>query len=98
MTALDDGQIDTLTGATVEHSVISPNVRIEPGATVQNAILFDDVVVGSGAVVRNAILDKSVIVPRNRELGVDHARDAEEFTISDGGILAVRKGADISYG
>mgnify|MGYP001822549575 CR=1 FL=1 len=87
-----------ITGAAVDHSVISPNVRIEPGATVENSILFDDVVIGAGAVVRNAILDKSVIVPRNREIGVDHDRDAEEFTISDGGVVAVRKGAEISYG
>ena len=78
-----------ITGATVEHSVISPNVRIEPGAVVENSILFEDVVVGPGAVVKNAIVDKNVLVPRNREIGVDHERDAEEFTISNGGVVAI---------
>ncbi|MGI9666088.1 MAG: glucose-1-phosphate adenylyltransferase [Acidimicrobiia bacterium] len=87
-----------ITGATVEHSVISPNVRIEPGAVVENSILFDDVVISSGAVVRNTILDKSIIVPRNRIIGEDIDRDREEFTVSDGGVIAVQKGTEISYG
>ncbi len=86
-----------ITGATVEHSIISPNVRVEPGAVIENCILFDDVVIGPGAVVKNAIIDKNVIVPRNREIGVDLARDAEEFAISKGGVVAVAKGQEISY-
>jgi len=87
-----------ITGASVDNSVISPNVRIEPGAVVENAILFDDVTIGAGAVVRNAIIDKNVVVPRNREIGVDTERDRDEFTISDAGIVAIGKGQDISYG
>lgn len=86
-----------ITGAEVEHTVISPNVRIEPGAVVENAILFDDVVVGPGAVVRNAIIDKNIVIPRNRKIGVDPARDAEEFTVSDRGVVAIRKGTDVGY-
>jgi glucose-1-phosphate adenylyltransferase len=86
-----------ITGANVEHSVISPNVRIEPGAIVENSILFDDVVIGAGAVVKNAILDKKLIVPRNRQIGVDTDRDKEEFTVSDGGVVAVGKAQTVSY-
>lgn len=86
-----------ITGATVDHSVISPNVRIEPGAVVENAILFDDVTIGAGAVVKNAILDKNIAVPRNRQIGVDADRDREEFTVSDAGIVAIGKGEKVSY-
>ena len=86
-----------VTGASVEHSVISPNVRIEPGAVVENSILFDDVVVGTGATVKNAIIDKAVVVPRNREIGMDSERDQEEFTVSEEGVVAIGKGAEISY-
>jgi glucose-1-phosphate adenylyltransferase len=87
-----------ITGATVEHSVISPNVRIEPGAVVENCIVFDDVVIGPGAVVHNAIIDKNVHVPRNRAIGVDRERDESEFTVSPGGVVAIAKGQEISYG
>ena len=86
-----------ITGATVQHSIISPNVRVEPGAVIENSILFDEVVVGPGAVLKNAIVDKNVVIPRNREIGVDLARDAEEFAISKGGVVAIAKGQEISY-
>jgi glucose-1-phosphate adenylyltransferase len=87
-----------ITGATVDHSVISPNVTIEPGAVVENSIIFDNVVIGAGAVIRNTILDKNIVVPRNRKIGVDKDRDREEFSVSDAGVTAVGKGDEISYG
>jgi len=87
-----------ITGATVDHSILSPNVRIEPGATVENSILFDNVIVSAGAVVKDAILDKNLVVPRNRAIGVDKERDTEDFTVSDGGVTAVGKHDEISYG
>jgi glucose-1-phosphate adenylyltransferase len=86
-----------VTGATVRNSVLSPNVRIEPGALVDGAILFDDVHVGAGAIVQNAIIDKHVVVPRGRQIGVDKERDADEFTTSPNGIVAIGKGHKVAY-
>lgn len=86
-----------VTGATVRNSVLSPNVRIEPGAVIEGAILFDDVHVGAGAAVKNAIVDKHVVVPRGRQIGTDADRDAEEFVISDGGIISIGKGHKVKY-
>ena len=77
--------------------MLSPNVRIEPGAVIDGAILFDDVHVGAGAVVRNAIVDKHVVIPRNRQIGTDKERDAEEFAVSDGGIISIGKGYKVKY-
>ena len=86
-----------VTGATVRGSVLSPNCRIEPGAVVEGSILFDDVHVGAGAVVRNAIIDKHIVIPRGRHIGVNVEQDAEEFTVSPGGIVAIGKGTKVSY-
>ena len=86
-----------ITGATVHDSVLSPNVRVEPGALVEGSILFDDVHIGAGSVVRNSIVDKHVVVPRGRQIGVDAERDAEEFTISPSGIVAIGKGHKVKY-
>jgi glucose-1-phosphate adenylyltransferase len=86
-----------ITGATVHDSVLSPNVRIGPGAVVEGSILFDDVHVAANAVVRNAIVDKHVVIPRGRQIGTDAARDAEEFVVSPGGIIAVGKGHKVAY-
>ena len=49
------------------------------------------------AIDKNVIVDKNVVIPRNREIGVDLARDAEEFAISKGGVVAIAKGQEISY-
>ncbi|MGA7273059.1 MAG: glucose-1-phosphate adenylyltransferase [Acidimicrobiia bacterium] len=81
-----------LSGAYVRRTVASPGVRIEPGAVVDGAILMDDVHVGSGAVLRDVIIDKNVEVPPGAEIGVDRERDAQRFTVSDGGVVAVAKG------
>jgi glucose-1-phosphate adenylyltransferase len=86
-----------VTGAKVRGSVLSPNVRVEPGASVEGSILFDDVHVGANAVVRNAIIDKHVVIPRSRQIGVDPERDAEEFVISPGGVIAIGKGHKVKY-
>ncbi len=86
-----------ITGATVRNSVLSPNVRIEPGAIVEGSILFDDVHVGAGAVVKGAIVDKHVVIPRGRQIGIDKERDADEFSISPNGVVAIGKGHKVKY-
>ena len=85
-----------MSGATVHRSVLSPGVRVEAGAVLDGVILLDDVVVEAGAVIRNAIIDKHVIVPRGARIGVDAAADAERFTVSPAGVVAIAKGHTIS--
>jgi glucose-1-phosphate adenylyltransferase len=52
---------------TVEHSVLSPGVRVEQGAVVRDSIVMFDTVVGEGAIVDRAILDKDCVIgPRSR--------------------------------
>lgn len=81
-----------VSGGTVRNSVLSSNVVVEDGATVEGSVLFPGVRVGRGAVVRHAILDKNVVVSDGEIIGVDHARDAERFKISPGGVVTVGKG------
>lgn len=81
-----------VSGAYVRRTVASPGVRIEPGAVVDGCILLHDVVVREGAVLRNVIVDKNVEVPSGAEIGVENERDAELFTVSEGGVVAIAKG------
>ncbi|GGV21016.1 glucose-1-phosphate adenylyltransferase [Streptomyces filipinensis] len=76
----------------VTRSVLSPGVRVDPGAVVQGSVLHDNVRVGRGAVVRGAVLDKNVEVPPGATIGVNPARDAELYTVSKGGVIALGKG------
>lgn len=80
-----------VSGGTVRHSILFPNVRVEEGACVEQSVLFQEVTVGSGASVRNCIIDKHVAVPPGEKIGFDLERDTERFTVSDKGIVVIPK-------
>ncbi|KRD12252.1 MULTISPECIES: glucose-1-phosphate adenylyltransferase [unclassified Streptomyces] len=80
----------------VTRSVLSPGVVVDPGAVVQGSILHDNVHIGRGAVVRGAVLDKNVDVPPGATIGVNPERDAELYTVSPGGVIALGKGCRVS--
>jgi glucose-1-phosphate adenylyltransferase len=54
---------------TVERSVLSPGVRVDPGAVVRDSIVMFDAVIRAGAVVDHAIIDKEVSIGPNAVVG-----------------------------
>ncbi|MFW7524359.1 glucose-1-phosphate adenylyltransferase [Vibrio ostreicida] len=79
-------------GGSVQHSVISSNVRIHDSATVVDCIVFDDVDVGEGCQLVNCIIDKHVNIPPKTQIGVNKADDAKRFHLSEKGIVVVPEG------
>ncbi|GAA0909613.1 glucose-1-phosphate adenylyltransferase [Pseudonocardia zijingensis] len=82
-----------ISGAIVRRSVISPNVRVEAGAEVSDSVVLPGVSVGRGAIVRGAILDKNVVIPDGALVGVDLGLDRARYTVSQGGVVVLGKGA-----
>jgi glucose-1-phosphate adenylyltransferase len=83
-----------ISGATVRRSVLSPGVHVHSFAEVDDSILFPGADVARSAIVRRAILDKDVCVLEGARVGVDPEEDrARGFTVSDGGVTVVGKGA-----
>jgi glucose-1-phosphate adenylyltransferase len=63
---------------------------------VEDAVLFAGVDIGERAVIHRAILDKDVVVEAGANIGVDADADRARFTVSDGGVVVVAKGARVS--
>ena len=80
-----------VSGATVRHSVIAPNVRLHAGAYVEGSVIMEGTHIGRGAVVRRAILDKDVVVPEGAHIGVDLDLDRSRYHVSSGGIAVLGK-------
>jgi glucose-1-phosphate adenylyltransferase len=86
---------------TVERSVLSPGVRVDPGAVVRDSILMFDTIVRAGATVDRAILDKEVSVGPNAVVGFGSDFDTpnrQEPTRLTTGITIIGKRAAIPAG
>lgn len=53
----------------VEHSVLSPGVRVRPGAVVRHSIVMTDAVIEENAVVGRTVLDKRIRVGTGARIG-----------------------------
>lgn len=82
----------TITGATVRHSILFPNVRVEEEAVVEDSLLFEGVRIGEKVRLRRCIIDKHVVIPAGETLGFDRRKDSERFTLSDQGVVVVPEG------
>lgn len=80
-----------ISGARVERSVISPNVRIENHSEVFDSIVMEGVSIGKNVKIRNTIIDKLVTVPDGKQIGYNQEEDAKLFTITERGIIVVPK-------
>ena len=86
---------------TVEHSVLSPGVRVDVGAVVRDSIVMFDSVICAGAIVDRAILDKQVSVGSNAVIGEGSdltVANRQEPTRLNTGITVVGKRAVIPRG
>ncbi len=81
-----------VSGARVENSILSPNVRIHSYAEITDSIVLDGVSVGRHAKIRKTVIDKEVSVPEGMEIGFDGRGDRRKFTVTETGIVVVPKG------
>ena len=81
-----------ISGARIQNSVLSPNVRVKDHAEVRESILMGNVVIGEHSRIRRAIIDKDVIIPPHSEIGYNREADAQRFTITESGLVVISKG------
>jgi len=80
-----------ISGAHLERSVCSHQVRLNSFARVEESVLFPRVEVGRGAQLRRCIVDKGVRIPENEKIGWDPERDRRRFAVSENGVVVVAR-------
>ncbi|MDR4498920.1 MAG: glucose-1-phosphate adenylyltransferase [Candidatus Scalindua sp.] len=80
-----------ISGAKVERSVLSPDVRVDSHSEIYDSIIMESVRIGKNVEIRKAIIDKSVTIPDNMKIGVDREKDSKNFTVTKNGVVVVRK-------
>ena len=86
-----------ISGGEVDHSVLSPGVRVDKGSSLDRCVIMNNVRIGENCMLRGTIVDKSAVIMDGVQLGVNHEEDkARGCTVSDGGIVVVPKGAVIA--
>ncbi len=84
-----------VSGGKVQHSILSPNVRINSYSEVYDSILMEGVNVGRYAKIKRAIIDKDVNIPQGMVIGYDLEEDKKKFHVTESGIVVVAKGTEI---
>ncbi len=84
----------------VEHSVLSPGVRVEPGAVVRDSIVMFDAVIERDATLDRAIVDKEARIGRGASVGTgdDLRPNHDEPERLNAGITLVGKRAHVPEG
>ncbi|MDD5228992.1 MAG: glucose-1-phosphate adenylyltransferase [Methylococcales bacterium] len=78
-----------VSGATVRHSLLFSNVRVNSYSTIQDTIVLNDVNIGRHCRITRAILEKGCDIPEGTVIGENHEEDAQRYHISPGGVVLV---------
>jgi glucose-1-phosphate adenylyltransferase len=78
-----------ISGATVRHSLLFSNVRVNSYAALQDVVVLPNAQIGRKCRITRAIIDKWCDIPDGMVIGEDPEKDAERFHVSPGGIVLV---------
>ena len=73
-----------ISGATVKHSLIFSNVRVNAYSTVIDSVVLPEVVIDSNCRIIKAIIEKGCHIPEGTVIGENRADDEKRFQISSG--------------
>ncbi len=78
-----------ISGATVRHSLLFSNVKVNSWAQVTDSLVLPNVEIGRYSRVRRAVIDKGCRLPPETVIGEDPVQDAGRFHVTPEGIVLV---------
>ncbi len=78
-----------VSGATVRHSLLFSDVRVNSYSVVSNSVILPEAEIGRNCRINKAIIEKGCLVPEGTVIGEDKAEDEKRFHVSSGGVVLV---------
>ena len=78
-----------ISGATVKHSLIFSDVRVNSYTEVTDSVILPEVIIGRNCRITKSIIEKGCHIPEGTVIGEDRAEDEKRFHISSGGVVLV---------
>ena len=78
-----------ISGATLRHSLLFSNVRVNSFSKVEDSVILPDVDIGRNCKIKKAVIDKGCIIPDGMEIGIDLEKDRERFDVTPEGVVLV---------
>jgi glucose-1-phosphate adenylyltransferase len=78
-----------ISGSCVTSSVLFSDVHVEDYSTIEGSVILPKVNVGKNVTLKNVVIDRGCTIPDNMQIGVDLKHDAEQFHVSEKGIVLV---------
>jgi len=78
-----------ISGATVRHSLLFSNVKVNSYSGLQDAVVLPDANIARHCRIHNAVIDKGCRIPSKTVIGEDPVQDAERFHVTPGGVVLV---------
>lgn len=84
-------------GANISKSILGFNCHLSAGTEISQSILLGEVSIGANCRIHRAIIDKDVKIAPGVVIGENFEHDKHLYTMSDGGIIVIPKGARIGF-
>jgi glucose-1-phosphate adenylyltransferase len=78
-----------ISGATVRHSLLFSNVRVNSFSTVQDSVVLPDTTIGRHCRITKAIIEKGCEVPEGTVIGENLEEDKKKYHVSPNGVVLV---------
>ena len=78
-----------VSGASVKHSLVFSNVRVNSFTTVKDSVVLPSVNIARHCRISKAIIEKGCNIPEGTVIGEDRAEDEKRFRVSPGGVVLV---------
>ncbi len=78
-----------ISGATVRHSLLFSNVRVNDFSKVTSSVVLPDVIIGKNCRIKNAVIDTGCEIADGMVIGENREEDSKKYYVSPNGVVMI---------